>query len=172
LSARILPVRGVGVQGDERTYAHVALLSGAYDEARIAELAPVITNAIRDVNRVAFWAGGKGSIDEFQVEPTAISRAGLDVLREADAGVRDVLAAYDTRKRIWQCPVVMLPLKRQGESAVAIRPVESHDGMTAQYSKLPQAVLERLTAAVLQISGVSALLYDVTNKPPATIEWE
>jgi GMP synthase (glutamine-hydrolysing) len=101
-----------------------------------------------------------------------LSREGLDVLREADRAVRDVLAGYDLRKRIWQCPVVMLPLKRMGESAVAIRPVESHDGMTAQYSKLPQAVLERLTAAVLRIPGVSALLYDVTNKPPATIEWE
>ncbi|HEV3217152.1 MAG TPA: glutamine-hydrolyzing GMP synthase [Vicinamibacterales bacterium] len=172
LSARVLPVRGVGVQGDERTYAHVALLSGAYDEAGIAELAPLITNAIRDVNRVAFWAGGTGAIEEFQVEPTVLSREGLDVLREADRAVRDVLAGYDVRKRIWQCPVVMLPLKRRGESAVAIRPVESHDGMTAQYSKLPQAVLERLTAAVLRIPGVSALLYDVTNKPPATIEWE
>ena len=172
LSARVLPVRGVGVQGDERTYAHVAVLSGTYDEARIAELAPVMTNTVRDVNRVAFWAGGKGSIDEFQVEPTMLSREGLDVLREADAAVREILAAYDTQKRIWQCPVVMLPLKRKGESAVAIRPVESHDGMTAQYSKLPHAVIERLTAAVLQIPGVSALLYDVTNKPPATIEWE
>jgi GMP synthase (glutamine-hydrolysing) len=172
LSAQVLPVRGVGVQGDERTYAHVAVLSGAYDEARIAELAPVITNAIRDVNRVVFWLGGKGSIDEFQVEPTALSRQGLDVLREADAAVREVLVAYDTQKRIWQCPVVLLPLQRQGEAAVAIRPVESHDGMTAQYAKLSPTVLERLTAAALQIRGVSALLYDVTNKPPGTIEWE
>ena len=124
------------------------------------------------MNRVAFWAGSHGSIDEFQVEPTALSREGLDVLREADAVVRDVLETYDTQKRIWQCPVVMLPLKRNGESAIAIRPVESRDGMTAQYAKLPQAVLERLTAAVLNVHGVAALLYDVTNKPPATIEWE
>jgi GMP synthase (glutamine-hydrolysing) len=172
LGARVLPVRSVGVQGDERTYAHVALLTGDYHEASIAELAPVITNAVRDVNRVAFWVAGNGSIDEFHVEPTAVSRRGLDVLREADAVVREVLAGYDAEKRIWQCPVVMLPLKRRGEAAIAIRPVESHDGMTAQYAKLPQAVLDRLAAAVLQVQGVGALLYDVTNKPPATIEWE
>ena len=172
LRARVLPVRGVGVQGDERTYAHVALLSGRYDETIIAELAPAITNTIRDVNRVAYWVAGKGSVEEFQVEPTTVSRQALDVLREADAVVRDILADYDTQKRIWQCPVVMLPLKRNAESAVVIRPVESHDGMTAQYSKLPAPALERLAAEVLQIRGVSALLYDVTNKPPATIEWE
>ena len=172
LKARVLPVRGVGVQGDERTYAHTALLTGEYDEHRVAAVAPTITNSLRDVNRVVFWAGSKGSIDDFRVEPTITSREGLDVLREADARVRDILAEYDTEKRIWQCPVVMLPLKRHGESTVAIRPVESHDGMTAQYSKLPWPVIERITAAVLKVPGVGALLFDVTNKPPATIEWE
>ncbi len=172
LGARVLPVRGVGVQGDERTYAHTALLTGDYDEQRVAELAPAITNACRDVNRVAFWAGSKGTIDDFKVEPTTTSREGLDVLREADARVRDILADYDTQKRIWQCPVVMLPLKRNGEASIAIRPVESHDGMTAQYAKLPWPVIERIRAAVLDVPGVGALLYDVTNKPPATIEWE
>jgi GMP synthase (glutamine-hydrolysing) len=170
--ARVLPVRGVGVQGDERTYAHTALLTGEYNESGIAELSPAITNSLRDVNRVVFWAGAKGSIDEFQVERTMTSREGLDVLREADARVRDILADYDTQKRIWQCPVVMLPLKRNGDSTIAIRPVESHDGMTAQYSRLPWPVIERITEAVLQVPGVGALLYDVTNKPPATIEWE
>ena len=172
LKARVLPVRGVGVQGDERTYAHTALLTGEYDELRVAQLAPVITNTLHDVNRVVFWAGAKGCIDEFRVEPTTTTREGLDVLREADARVRDILAEYDTQKRIWQCPVVMLPLKRQGESTIAIRPVESHDGMTAQYSRLPWPVIERITTAVLGVPGIGALIYDVTNKPPATIEWE
>jgi GMP synthase (glutamine-hydrolysing) len=172
LQARVLPVRGVGVQGDERTYAHTALLTGEYDEGRIAEISPTITNSMRDVNRVVFWAGCKGSIDDFRVEPTTTSREGLDVLREADARVRDILAEYDTQNKIWQCPVVMLPLKRKGESAIAIRPVESHDGMTAQYAKLPWPVIQRITDAVLQVPGVGACVYDVTNKPPATIEWE
>jgi GMP synthase (glutamine-hydrolysing) len=172
LAARVLPVRGVGVQGDERTYAHTALLTGDYDDAGIAELSPTITNSFRDVNRVVFWAGAKGSIEEFRVEPTTTSREGLDVLREADALVRDILAEYDTQNRIWQCPVVMLPLKRRGESTIAIRPVESHDGMTAQYARLPWPVIERIRTAVLGVPGVGALLYDVTNKPPATIEWE
>jgi GMP synthase (glutamine-hydrolysing) len=172
LAARVLPVRGVGVQGDERTYAHTALLTGEYDERRVAEVSPAITNTMRDVNRVVFWAGAKGSIEEFRVEPTTTSREGLDVLREADSRVRAILADYDTHKRIWQCPVVMLPLKRRGEATIAIRPVESHDGMTAQYSKLPWPVIEQISNAVLDVPGVGALLYDVTNKPPATIEWE
>ena len=158
LKARVLPVRGVGVQGDERTYAHTALLTGVYHEGNIAALSPTITNSFGDVNRVVFWAGCKGSIEDFRVEPTTTSREGLDVLREADARVRDILAEYDTQKKIWQCPVVMLPLKRQGESTIAIRPVESHDGMTAQYSKLPWPIIERITTAVLQVPGVGACL--------------
>ena len=168
----MLPVRGVGVQGDERTYAHVALLTGVYQSDTLADAAPAITNAVRDVNRVAYWVDGKGPLDEFAVEPTLLSRSGLDVLREADAIVRRQLADFDVHNRIWQCPVVMLPLKRQGESAVVIRPVESHDGMTAQYSKLPIDLLQQLARSVLQVHGVAGLLYDVTNKPPATIEWE
>jgi GMP synthase (glutamine-hydrolysing) len=172
LGARILPVRGVGVQGDERTYAHVALLTGLYDEQKIAEIAPVITNAVRDVNRVAYWVDAKGPLDDFHVEPATLSRKGLELLREADAIVRDALADYDTQKRIWQCPVVMLPLARGGESTVAIRPVESNDGMTAQYARLPLDVLERLAKRLLRLPGVGAVIYDVTNKPPGTMEWE
>jgi hypothetical protein len=149
-------------------HAHTAL-TGDYDEHRVAKETAGHHQLLQDVNRVVFWAGSKGSIDEFRVEPTRTSREGLDVLREADARVRDILAEYDTQKRIWQCPVVMLPLKRRGESTIAIRPVESHDGMTAQYSKLPWPVIERITNAVLDVPGVGALLYDVTNKPPATI---
>ncbi len=170
--ARVLPVRGVGVQGDERTYAHVALLSGAYDERQVSDAAPAITNTIRDVNRVVLWIAGRGALDEFSVEPAAITRERLDVLREADAVVREVLAAYDVEKRIWQCPVVMLPLQRLGASAIVIRPVESSDGMTAQFARLPGAVLDAIGRRLLELPGVGALLYDVTNKPPATIEWE
>jgi GMP synthase (glutamine-hydrolysing) len=170
--AKVLPVRAVGVQGDERTYAHVAVLTGDYNEARAAEVSRAITNGVRDVNRVAFWAGAKGPIQEYRVEPTVLNRAGLDLLREADAVVREILAEHDTDHRIWQCPVVLLPLKRQGECTVAIRPVESHDGMTAQYAKLPPPVMTRMTERLLAIPGIGAWLYDVTNKPPATIEWE
>ena len=166
-------MRGVGVQGDERTYAHTALLTGDYDEATHRRaLARDHQLAARRESRGVLGGLRRDRSTSFSVEPTTTSREGLDVLREADARVRDILAEYDTQKRIWQCPVVMLPLKRQGESTIAIRPVESHDGMTAQYAKLPWPVIERITTAVLQVPGVGALLYDVTNKPPATIEWE
>jgi GMP synthase (glutamine-hydrolysing) len=88
--ARVLPVRAVGVQGDERTYAHVAVLTGDYDEARAAEASRAITNSVRDVNRVAFWVAAKRPIEDFRVEPTILTRAGLDLLREADAVVHEL----------------------------------------------------------------------------------
>lgn len=170
--ARALPLRAVGVQGDERTYSYVAVINGQYDAARVSDVSRAITNRVADVNRVAFWIGGKGDPEDFGVSRLAIGERGIALLQEADAIVRDELERFDRQRRIWQCPVVLLPLRKNGFCSIAIRPVESHDGMTAQYSKLPEDIQQSIKARVLALDGVDALLYDVTNKPPATIEWE
>ena len=174
LSARALPIRAVGVQGDERTYSYVAVLEGVYKEARVSDASRAITNRIAEVNRVAFWVAGNGQPCEFSVYKTEINIEGLNLLREADAIVREEIENFDVERRIWQCPVVLLPFRRRDSSigSIAIRPVESHDGMTAQYSRLPIDVQNRIASRLLKLDGVDAVLYDVTNKPPATIEWE
>ena len=172
MHGRALPLRAVGVQGDGRTYAHVAVLVGDYRSDVIGTVSKEITNTVRDVNRVAYWIAGKAGPDGFRVEPESIASDGLSLLKSADAIVRDVLAHDSGGARIWQCPVILLPLKYQGLRTVAIRPVESVDGMTAQYAKLPKRVLMSLAGELLTLSGIGAVLYDVTNKPPATIEWE
>ncbi|MBI2058388.1 MAG: glutamine-hydrolyzing GMP synthase [Nitrospirae bacterium] len=174
VSAYRLPVRSVGVQGDSRTYAHTAVLTGRLSFAQLGELSSAITNKIREINRVAWLVASRPDADVLQarIVRSELTHARLDLLREADATVNEAIENLIARCEIWQCPVVLLPLRwREGETVV-IRPVSSRDGMTANFSHLPSAPLRRLARRLLNIRGIDAVLYDVTNKPPGTIEWE
>ncbi|MBI5447002.1 MAG: glutamine-hydrolyzing GMP synthase [Deltaproteobacteria bacterium] len=110
-----------------------------------------------------------------------VTRERLDVLREADAIVREEIVRQDLQKSIWQGFCVLLPVKTVGvmgdertyESVVAVRCVSSLDGMTADWSRLPYEVLARISARIInEVRGVNRVVYDVSSKPPATIEWE
>jgi GMP synthase (glutamine-hydrolysing) len=74
---------------------------------------------------------------------------------------------------IWQFPVVLIPLvnKTTGQESIVLRPVDSVDGMTASFTKLPRALLLDLASRIQKTFGLH-VFFDVTNKPPATIEWE
>jgi len=83
--------------------------------------------------------------------------------------------------KIWQFPVVLAPVSvsllsagREGNTgeSIILRPVESREAMTANWARLPEADLNVIAKEIMKIKGISAVFYDVTNKPPATIEWE
>ncbi len=110
-----------------------------------------------------------------------VTRARLDILRAADAVVMDEVARAGLATRLWQAFAVLLPLKTVGvmgdgrsyESAIAIRAVESQDGMTADWARLDPAFLARLSSRITnETRGINRVVYDITSKPPATIEWE
>ena len=106
----------------------------------------------------------------------------LDVLREADAIAREELTAAGLDREIWQCPVVLLADVRsvgvQGDERtyghpVVLRPVSSEDAMTADWTRLPYDVLERISTRITnEVAEVNRVVLDVTSKPPGTIEWE
>lgn len=106
----------------------------------------------------------------------------LETLRAADAIAREELTAADLDRDIWQCPVVLLADVRsvgvQGDGRtyghpVVLRPVSSEDAMTADWTRLPYAVLERISTRITnEVSDVNRVTLDVTSKPPGTIEWE
>ncbi|NAZ77408.1 glutamine-hydrolyzing GMP synthase [Kineococcus sp. T13] len=112
----------------------------------------------------------------------AVTPQRLEVLRAADAIARAELTAAGLDREIWQCPVVLLADVRsvgvQGDGRtyghpVVLRPVSSEDAMTADWSRLPYDVLQRISTRITnEVPEVNRVVLDVTSKPPGTIEWE
>jgi GMP synthase (glutamine-hydrolysing) len=111
-----------------------------------------------------------------------VTKERLDLLREADAIVREELTAAGKDGEIWQCPVVLLADVRsvgvQGDGRsyghpIVLRPVSSEDAMTADWSRLPYELLAKISNRITnEVEGVNRVVLDVTSKPPGTIEWE
>jgi len=105
----------------------------------------------------------------------------LRILREADAIVDGEIRAAGLYEAIWQSFAVLLPIKTVGvmgdfrtyENVAAIRAVHSQDGMTADWVRLPYDVLQRIsTRMIIEVKGINRVVYDISSKPPGTIEWE
>jgi GMP synthase (glutamine-hydrolysing) len=112
----------------------------------------------------------------------SVTKERLDILREADAIARAELKLAGLDREIWQCPVVLLADVRsvgvQGDGRtyghpIVLRPVSSEDAMTADWSRVPYEVLEKISTRITnEVREVNRVVLDVTSKPPATIEWE
>jgi GMP synthase (glutamine-hydrolysing) len=110
-----------------------------------------------------------------------ITEQRLDILRESDAIVLEEIKTAGLYRRIWQAFAVILPIKSVGvmgdertyENVVAVRAVTSLDGMTADWARIPDAVLGKISNRIInEVKGVNRVVYDITSKPPGTIEWE
>ena len=171
----IVPVRTVGVQGDERSYSRMLAVVGFDDVAAAGDFARRVTNEHRTINRVAAVIFQRAGIPftRLAIHSAALTRERIALLRAADALVTRIVRARRLYDAIWQMPVAMLPLgAAAGRETIVLRPVNSRDGMTADFARLPGPVVSELAQALGELEGVDAVLYDVTNKPPATIELE
>ncbi|PYM87302.1 MAG: glutamine-hydrolyzing GMP synthase [Candidatus Rokuibacteriota bacterium] len=171
----IVPVRTVGVQGDERSYSQLLAVAGLGDAEAAGAFARRVTNEQRTINRVAavvFQREG-AAFGRLAVHPAVLTPERIEVLRAADDLVTRIVRARGLYDAIWQMPVAMLPLGgAPGRETIVLRPVNSRDGMTADFARLPVPVVTELARALGGLPRVDAVLYDVTNKPPATIELE
>jgi GMP synthase (glutamine-hydrolysing) len=105
----------------------------------------------------------------------------LEILRKADTIVRAEIEESSVRAQVWQFFAVLLPIKSVGvmgdgrtyEQVCAVRAVSSVDGMTADWAKLPHDLLARISGRIIsEVPGINRVVYDITSKPPGTIEWE
>ena len=110
-----------------------------------------------------------------------ITRDRLEILRNADSVVIEEMKRSEWYYKIWQSFAVLLPVRSVGvmgdertyDYTIALRAVESRDGMTADWVKLPYDLLERISNRIInEVKGVNRVCLDISSKPPATIEWE
>jgi GMP synthase (glutamine-hydrolysing) len=105
----------------------------------------------------------------------------IEVLQQADLQVREEIMKMENHLDVWQYFAVLLPIQTVGvmgddrtyENVVAVRAVESRDGMTADWYKLPYEVMDSISNRIInEVRGVNRVCYDISSKPPSTIEWE
>ncbi len=110
-----------------------------------------------------------------------VNRERLDILRQADVIVLEEMKKCGWYRKVWQSFAVLLPIQTVGvmgdgrtyENVIAIRAVDSRDAMTADWSKLPYDILHVISSRIInEVRGVNRVVYDISSKPPSTIEWE
>lgn len=171
--ATVMPVQSVGVQGDQRSYQHPAMIYGAQPTwEELNALSTDITNSVHGINRVVLHVGGNIDMHNMELVEGYLTRERLDLLREADAIVDRIVREENLYGVIWQFPVNIIPVSFGEGESIVLRPIESQEAMTVNFHPMKQEVLDRIVEEIMALDGVDAVFYDITNKPPATIEWE
>lgn len=165
----LIPVRSVGVQGDSRSYRSILAL----ETFPPGDDATALVNRIGDINRVVALVGSSTPLSDLHVTRGFLTPDRLARLRHCDSIVRRLTHDGGFDEQVWQLPVVLIPLgTADAPDSVVLRPIDSVDGMTAQVVPMPQELLDSLNREIQAVPGISALFFDLTHKPPGTIEWE
>ncbi|HLR47052.1 MAG TPA: asparagine synthase-related protein, partial [Deinococcales bacterium] len=175
LELRTFPIRSVGVDGDARSYRFLTFVApGDLTDPALNRAGQLIAGGFQEVNRVAAVLAGRAPLGALQAWPSTIDRGQVDLLREVDAFARTEL--HDMPSSQMFC--LVLPLGTEaGRCTVALRSIITNDYMTGRHTRLeadyPAARLRAWAEAVLdRFPAVDAVVYDITGKPPATVEWQ
>lgn len=181
IQATLLPVKTVGVQGDERSYKHTVALSGAQNWEELKKLALAIPRTVHDVNRVLYVFGDKLTKEaETGLTKTYLETDTIHQLQEADEIVNQTLLKYDLIRKLSQVPVILHPTDfgETGKRTIVIRTFITNDFMTGvaatpgtEYMPL-EALQEMVDRILAEVPGIARVAYDLTSKPPGTTEHE
>ncbi|MFH0833949.1 MAG: glutamine-hydrolyzing GMP synthase [Patescibacteria group bacterium] len=173
IRGKVLPLRSVGVQGDNRTFAHpVALFTASRDIEKLSQIATWIANKFSEINRVILCLDSSKAPRTFLTTPAKLTNSRVELAREADAIVNKILATQKLYSKVWQFPVVLAPIFEKSGEVIILRPINSEEAMTANCANLPKSFLSAVTKKLQKLDGVEHVFIDLTSKPPATIEWE
>ena len=174
----VLPIKSVGVQGDNRTYAHPLVVWGEVDWNRLDIISREAVNSNSDINRVLLLLNPQKEENLFSL-PAAdyfLTKKRIDLLRRIDAIVMAQIRDAGLYDEIWQFPIVLVPVGREingkFRESIVLRPIVSRDAMTADFARIAPKILDKITEHIIDTGEISYVFYDVTNKPPGTIEWE
>ena len=176
LRGQVVPVRTVGVQGDQRSYRYLGVVWGAGMEAdfeALPRMASCLPNKLNFVNRIGYVVDRKTVEGEIVHYPLALEREAVALLREIDAIVAPALGGNG----ISQAFAVLLPIGVDKRYSVAIRAIVTNDFMTGRAARIGEEIapelLSRLAAQIKEgFPEIDLVLYDMTGKPPATVEWQ
>lgn len=176
--AEIVPLKSVGVQGDYRSYRYLSVLNGGgienADWEEIHQIARDVPNNTKTVNRMGYVLNsGKDISAGVKAYPMYMNKADLDLLRDIDHLVTTTLK----NKKISQTFAVLCPIGVTGKKSVAIRAIVTNDFMTGRAAMVGKDIeLSQFETIVKEIEAnypeIDLVLYDVTGKPPATVEWQ
>ncbi len=179
VSASLLPVQTVGVQGDSRSYSYLVGLSGKKDWKKLVSIAKEIPKKVHKVNRVVYVFGEKIEKDVRTITPAHLTEDVIRQLQEADDIVNDILYKNDLIRKLSQVPVILFPVDfgMKGSRGIAIRTFITNDFMTGvpavPGADIPEKVVDEMVKEILKkVKGISRVVYDLTAKPPGTTEWE
>lgn len=189
LTAHVLPIRSVGVQGDCRSYSYVCALSSDQppDWDSLFFMAHIIPRICHNINRVVYAFGPRITTSVSEITVTYLREPVIATLREVDYRVNAVLLEEGCMNRVAQMPVVLIPIHFDRDPgnmmasssilrSVVLRPFLTSDFMTGLPCRpgvdIPLPVIDKMVKAASEVPGISRVLYDLTAKPPSTTEWE
>ncbi|MGA1644735.1 MAG: glutamine-hydrolyzing GMP synthase, partial [bacterium] len=157
--ASLLPVRSVGVQGDQRTYTEPAVLLGPTDWEWLENTSIRLTNQVRAINRVVAYLPLQPTeqLPNWRARRAFCDKPRLDLLRAAEAHVSETFANHGWLGRIFQLLVILLPISQDGhQDSIVLRPVISEDVMTARFAPVDWQVLHELLPQLYALDGIDS----------------
>jgi GMP synthase (glutamine-hydrolysing) len=143
------------------------------ESSRLQDQATELVNSTALVNRVIARVSVREPMEHQRAFVSSLTHERLELLRRADAIVREMCRESGFEARVWQFPVVLIPLGAgASRDSVVLRPIQSVDGMTADSVAMPDDLLREMSARLMSIPDIAGVYYDLTHKPPGTIEWE
>jgi len=174
IKSQLLPIKSVGVQGDNRTYAYCITIWGINDWQKLSQISTKITNTYSLINRVIklIYPKNPQKIEFHQKENSFLTSKRLSLLAKINTEIEKEVHKAKIYHQIWQFPIVLAPISLNRGESIILRPIESREAMTANFYQMNQKILNKIIKKITQFKQIDAIFYDITNKPPATIEWE